>query len=107
MAATFFEEIRTNSENILNDVKRILNEGNVRKMTFKNKEGKVLLEAPLTICTVGLGGMFLLHPIISAIGAFAMFANDIRIEVERNATTNGDGKEVDAEVISIEDEDGD
>jgi hypothetical protein len=103
MAATIFEEIRTNSESILNDIKRILNEGNVRKITFRNKDGKILLEAPLTVCTVGLGGMFLLHPIISAIGAFAMFANDIRIVVERTKE-NGDEKEVDAEVISIEDD---
>jgi len=104
MSTTVFEEIRAGGEQILEEIRRLLKDSSVRKITIKSKDGKVLLETPLSLGAIGMGGLFLLHPIMTALAAFAMFTNDVRIEVERMKPT-ADDKEVDAEVIDIQDED--
>lgn len=104
MATTVFEEFRAGGEQIVEEIRRILKDSSVRKITIKSKDGKVLLEAPLTIGAIGMGGLFVLHPILSTVAAIAMFTNDVRIEVERYEET-ADDKEIDADVIDVEDED--
>ncbi len=106
MATTVFEEIRTTGEKLLEELRRIISEGNARKITIKNGHGKILLEVPLTLGAVGMGGLFVFFPILSAVGAFTAFANDIRIEVERidGSNVKQDNKEVDADIINIEED---
>jgi hypothetical protein len=64
-------------------VKQIIHEGNVRRITIKNPEGKVLLDIPLTVGVVGA----VLLPFWAAIGAIAALASDYTIVVEREETT--------------------
>lgn len=102
MGNTIIEEIRVTGDRLINKVKQILKEGNVRRIAIKNDEGEVLLDVPLTIGIAGLGtSIFALGPIITAIGAFALFYNDYSIVVEREVK---DENEVEAKVINIEDD---
>lgn len=103
MATTIFEEIRVSGEQLIDEVRRIIKDSSVRKLTIKNKNGKVLMETPLTLGAIGMGSLFLLHPVISAVAAFTMFTNDVRIEVEREVSA-ADDKEIDAEFISVDDD---
>jgi len=103
MATTVFEEIIAGGEQLIEEVRKLLKDSSVRKITIKNKKGKILLETPLTLGAVGMGGMIIFHPVITAVAAFAMFANDIKIEVERTKESETD-KEVDADIIDIDDE---
>ena len=107
MATTVFEEIRTTGEKLLDELRRIIAEGNAKKILIKNSHGKILFDVPLTLGAVGMGGLFVFFPILSAVGAFTAFANDIRIEVERMDDSNvkhDDPKEVDADIINIEED---
>jgi len=45
--------------------KKLVHQGNIRRITIKNKEGKSLIEIPLSIGVVGA----LLLPTLAAIGA--------------------------------------
>ncbi len=74
------ETFKVNGEELLKKVKEIIKEGNVRKISIKNKEGKTIVEFPLTIGVVGA----LLVPMFAAVGAIAALITECTITVERN-----------------------
>lgn len=77
--AEMTEEFKVNGEELLGKVKDLVREGNVRRVTIKNSEGKVLVEIPLTVGVVGA----LLAPPAAAIGAIAALVTECTIEVTR------------------------
>ena len=73
------EEHTVGSDGLLDTVKRIVREGNARRITIKNEAGKVLMEIPLTIGVVGV----VLIPVWIAIGTIAALAGKYTIVVEK------------------------
>ncbi|MFQ5746895.1 MAG: DUF4342 domain-containing protein [Gemmatimonadota bacterium] len=73
------EEYQVEGHNLLGKVKELVREGNVRRITIKNDEGKVLIEIPLTLGVVGA----VLIPVWAAIGAIAAIVTNCSITVER------------------------
>lgn len=73
------EEHEVRGENLVSKVKEILHEGNVRRISIRNDDGKELIEIPLTIGVVGT----LLLPAWAAIGAIAALVTNCSIVVER------------------------
>ena len=76
---TWFEEFRVNGGEILNKVKEIIHEGNVRRIILKDEQGKTFMEFPLTVGVVGA----IVAPILAAVGAVAALASNLTIVVER------------------------
>ena len=60
-------------------MKELVHQGNIRRITVKNKEGKSLIEIPLTFGVVGA----LLLPTLAALGAIAALVTECYIVVER------------------------
>lgn len=79
MTKTTQEEFKVSGEELLGKVKQVINEGNVRRIIIKNKDGKHLIELPLTIGVVGA----VLAPILAAVGAIAALVTECTIVVER------------------------
>jgi hypothetical protein len=102
MAQTIFEEIHINSKDLLKRVKKLIKEGNIRRLIIKNKKGDILLEMPLTMGAASIGGMMILTPYLAAISFIALMATEATILVERDK--NADEKEVEAEEIEIVEE---
>ena len=73
------EEQRVSGEGLVQRVKELVREGNVRRIKVKNEEGRTLLEIPLTIGVVGVA----LIPVWVALGAIAALAADYTLEIER------------------------
>ena len=73
------EAHKVRGEKIVEKVKDLLHEGNVRHVVIKNDEGKTLIEFPVT---VGVAGA-LLVPVWAAVGALAALVTNCSIEVER------------------------
>jgi len=73
------EEFKVNGEMLLKKVKELINEGNIRKITIKDKEGKEIISFPLTFGVVGA----VLAPILAAVGAIAALVTECTISVER------------------------
>lgn len=73
------EEFKVNGEDLLKSVKKLIAEGNVRRIIIKSKEGKDIMELPLTIGVVGA----LLAPVLAAVGAVAALVTECTILVER------------------------
>ena len=84
---TFKEEMELKGSELIERIKKLVKEGNVRKLIVKNQIGEVLLEIPLTAGVV-VGGVFVLAaPLLAAIGALAGFMAKIKLEVIRTNNT--------------------
>lgn len=79
MTKTTQEEFKVSGEELLDKVKNLVKEGNVRRIIIKNKEGKSLIELPLTIGVVGV----VLAPALAAVGAIAALVTECTLVVER------------------------
>ena len=73
------EEISVSGDSLLHEVKEVVHQGNIRRITIKNADGVSLIEIPLTL---GLVGVVLL-PVWAAIGAIAALAVRYTIVVEK------------------------
>jgi Domain of unknown function (DUF4342) len=75
---TFWESFKAESENVVEKVKELVHEGNVRRVIVKH-EGRVVAEFPLTAGVVGA----VLAPVLAAIAALVALMKDCTVEVER------------------------
>lgn len=73
------ETFKVSGKDLLKKVKELIREGNVRKITIKDKDGKTLIVFPLTVGVVGA----VLAPVLAAVGAVAAFVTECTISVER------------------------
>lgn len=74
------EEFKVNGEELMQRVKQLIHEGNVRRIIIKNKEGKTMIEMPVTIGVVGA----VLAPFFAAVGTIAALATECTIVVVRD-----------------------
>jgi hypothetical protein len=75
------EEFYVRGEELLAKIKELIHQGNIRRVTIKDKEGKVLMEFPLSFGVVGL----VLAPTLAAVGAIAALVVDATVVVEKSA----------------------
>ncbi len=73
------EEFKVSGGGLLEKVKELVHEGNVRRIIIKNEKSVTLLEVPLSIGLVGIA----LLPVWAAVGAVAALATDCTIVVVR------------------------
>ena len=76
------ESFSIHGVNLLQKVKELIEEGNVRKITITDKSGKEFASFPLTVGVVGA----LVMPMLAAIGAIAALVTECTITVEREET---------------------
>ena len=77
------EEFHINGEELLARIKKLVHEGNIRRISIKNKEGKTVMEIPMTFGVVGA----LIAPQLAAIGAIAALLTEATVVVEKVETT--------------------
>lgn len=73
------ESFSINGEQLLNKVKELIHEGNIRRITISDKSGKEWMSFPLTVGVVGA----VLLPVLAAVGAAAALITECTITVER------------------------
>jgi len=82
--ATFdqlFEEFKVAGKDVVEKVRELIHEGNVRRVIIKNEQGHTVVEIPLTVATIGA----VAAPVLAAVGALAAVMTHCRIVVERTA----------------------
>ncbi len=77
------EEIELQGSQLLERVKEIIQEGNVRKLSIKDQNGRYLLEIPLTVGVVAGSVLALTAPVWAALGAVAALLARVKIEIHR------------------------
>ncbi len=80
MAGTRTEEFHISGEELLAKIKELIHEGNIRRIIIKNREGKTMIEFPLTLGVVGA----VLAPTLAAVGAVAALIGEATVVVEKN-----------------------
>src|SRR5262245_43490403 len=96
MERTWRERIEGTTEQILAQIRRLIDEGKVRRVLLK-QQGRVVAEFPLTVGVVGT----VIAPVAAAIGALSAVLAECSIEVEKTtepATPPSEGK-VDVEPL--------
>ena len=76
---TTWESFKAESGNIIEKLKDLIHEGNVRRVVVQHN-GRTVAEFPLTAGVVGA----LLAPVVAAIGAIVALLKDCTIQVERS-----------------------
>lgn len=80
MERTWWEKIEGTTGQILDQLRRLIDEGNVRRVVVK-QHGKTIAEFPLTVGVVGA----VIAPVAAAIGALTAVLTECTIEVEKSA----------------------
>jgi hypothetical protein len=73
------EEIKVLGHELADQVKRLIHEGNVRRIIVKDDKGNTFVEIPVSVAAVGA----VLAPIVAAMGALAAMAAKFTIVVEK------------------------
>jgi hypothetical protein len=72
------EEFRVRGEGLVEKVKELVHEGNIRRILIMDGDGRTLLDIPLTLGVLGA----LVAPQLAALGALAALVSDATIVVE-------------------------
>ena len=73
------EEFKVEGGRLVEKIKQLIKEGNVRRIIIKDEKGEVIMELPVTVAVVGT----LLAPVLAAVGALAALLSSCTIVVER------------------------
>jgi hypothetical protein len=77
---TFFEEVKVLGNELVDKVKALIHEGNVRRIIIKDEHGHTFVEIPVSVAAVGA----VFAPILAAVGALAAMAAKFTIVVEKS-----------------------
>ncbi len=80
---TVVEEIEVETKNLVERVKQLLHEGNIRTLRVKDRNGKYLVEIPLTVGVLAGGVFAMTAPWLVALSALAGLVVDVKIEIVR------------------------
>jgi hypothetical protein len=79
---TIKERFTVSGTQLVDKVKQLIHEGNIRKVRLLHKE-KTLLEIPLSVGVPAAAVGIIAAPVLAAIGAFAALITECTIEVEK------------------------
>ena len=83
---TWWESIKAESDTMVERLKYVIHEGNVRRVVVQH-QGRTVAEFPLTAGVVGV----VLAPMLAAVGALVALLKDCTIEVEREGANQPGG----------------
>ena len=76
------EKFTVSGHEVVEKVKQLIHEGNVRKVRLIH-EGRTVFEIPLTVGAPVTVAVILAAPLLAALGAFAALVTECTIEVEK------------------------
>ena len=82
---TFNEELEVAGNQLVERVRELIEEGNVRRLIIRNPEGRTLLEIPLTVGAVAGGALVIfLGPVLAALAVIGALVARLKIEIVRD-----------------------
>src|SRR4051812_44187519 len=79
----FNEELEVAGSQLVERVKELIEEGNVRRLIIRNPEGRTLIEIPLTFGAVAGGALLIFYPVLAGLAAIGGLLAHIKIEIVR------------------------
>jgi len=81
------EEFQVFARDLVDRVRALIHEGNVRRIIIKDEHGHTFVEIPVTVAAVGV----VLAPVLAALGALSALVAKFTIVVERSQPHNSAG----------------
>lgn len=85
---TFREEMEVTGGQLSDIVKRLIKEGNVRRIVIRYADNETMIEIPFTVGVVLGGGMALFNPAMAFLAGLSAVMVRVKIEVVRVADEN-------------------
>ena len=82
---TFSETIEVAGSQVIDQVKKLIREGNVRTLRLHAKDSDFTLELPMTVGVLVGGVVMLTAPWLALLGVVTGLVTRVEIEIERNA----------------------
>ncbi len=79
VAGSRTEQFTLDSDQVVQKVKELVREGNVRRIVVKDEQGRLILDLPIAVGVVGV----VLAPVLAAAGAVAAVATRCTLTIER------------------------
>ena len=79
---TVIDELKGTAAQIKDQVEALIRKGNARRVIVKNKEGRVLFQSQLNLGLAGTAILGFSAPVLTALGAVLLYANDVRVFIE-------------------------
>ncbi|NBB75275.1 MAG: DUF4342 domain-containing protein [Bacteroidetes bacterium] len=76
------DRIKVKSNRLVDKVREIIEEGNARRIIIR-KEGRTVMEFPLSVGVGGATAAIVLAPTLAAVGAFAALVSEVEVVIER------------------------
>lgn len=83
---TWVEDMEIAGGQLVEKVKELIAEGNVRRVIIRSQDNKTLVEIPLTAGVVVGGVVTLAAPLLAALGALAALIAKVKIQIIRTDT---------------------
>ena len=80
------DDFKVKGNQLVDKVKELIAEGNARRVSIR-KDGRTLLEFPLSVGVGGATAAIMFTPILAAVGALAALVTDVDVIVEREPKT--------------------
>lgn len=80
---TWTEKIESAGGELVDRVKELIAEGNVRRLIIRNQNDEILLQVPLTAGVVVGGALTVFYPVLAALGAMGALLARVKIEIVR------------------------
>jgi hypothetical protein len=97
---TVIDELKGTAAQIKAQVEALIRKGNARRVIVKNKEGRVLFQSQLNLGLAGTAILGFSAPVLTALGAVLLYANDVRVFIEMDVAAQEGNQGQDAHDVS-------
>jgi hypothetical protein len=80
---SWVEEIEVAGEKLVEQVKKLAEEGSVRRIKVKDRDGDIAVDIPLTVGAIAGGAVVIAAPVLAVLGALTAFAVKLDVEIVR------------------------
>jgi hypothetical protein len=78
-----YEEFEVDAGKVVDEVKKLIAQGNVRRLILRKENDEVLMEIPLTAGVAAGSILTIFAPVLAALGAMAALLARVKIQVVR------------------------
>lgn len=80
---TWVEEIEVSGNEVVDRVKELIQQGNVRRLIVRKKNGETVIELPLTPTVIAAGALTVFAGPLMLLGAVSALVLELKLEVVR------------------------
>lgn len=81
---TWTEEMMLDAGQVVDEIKKLIQQGNVRRIILRKETDEIIMEIPLTAGVVGGSALIIFAPVLAAVGACVALLARVKVQVVRD-----------------------